>query len=149
MNKTKFTTIVATVCLCLSGCAKEKKSKDRGNANEMYERICKLTKEYTEKLEAADDSTAWETTCADFEDKLDKITFSYPPDTDLLLTEGQNDTINSLLHDYVTARDRRIHGITHPIMESDTLVDTLPLTAETVVLEATSGKEDASRSRGN
>ena len=144
MRMTKFTAILAATCICLYGCTQEKKSKDRSGANEMYERICKLTVEYTEKLQAADDSASWETTCRDFEDKLDKITFSYPPDTDLLLTEGQNDTINTLLQEYVEARDRRIHGITHPIPVADTLVD-----SDSLAMETTASTEDASRSRGN
>lgn len=97
---------------------------DRSNASEMFERICKLAKDYTDKVEEAQDSAAWAMACIDFEDKLDKISFSYPPDTDLLLTEGQNDTIHSLMQEYVKSRDGRIHEILHPIVQMDSLADT-------------------------
>lgn len=121
MNKKVLITIFTAGCICASGCTYEKNKKDRSKADDMFQRICKLTKDYTEKLESAEDSAVWATTCIDFEDKLDKISFSYPPDTDLLLTEGQNDTIHSLMQDYVKTRDSRIHEIMHPKIELDSL----------------------------
>lgn len=128
------------------GCTPEKKSKDRRQANDMFNRICKLTREYTEKLSESPDSSAWADECAEFEEKLDKISFGYPPDTDLLLTEGQNDTIQSLLLEYIKARDGRIHDILHPKVELDTLVN-----ADSVVTETISevNQADASHNLGN
>lgn len=122
--------VIALVCLCAFGCTKEKSRKDRSEATAMYERICKLTVEYTEKLEAAPDSADWASIGAEFEEKLDKISFSYPPDTDLLLTEGQNDTIHELMQEYVKARVERIHGILHPLAEADSSAVTDSLAVE-------------------
>ena len=115
--------VISLVCICGFGCTKEKKYKDRSDANDMFGRICKLTKDYTVKLTESQDSSTWATTCIEFEDKLEKINFSYPPDTDLLLTEGQNDTIHALMLEYITARDEKIHSILHPIIEIDSIVD--------------------------
>ncbi|MDE5996811.1 MAG: hypothetical protein K2G77_01215 [Muribaculaceae bacterium] len=108
---------------CFCGCKPEKNIKDRSEATEMYGKICKLTKEYAESLTNAPDSSAWALLCNEFEEKLDKISFSYPPDTDLLLTEGQNDTIHLLMLDYIKARDERIHDILYPVVELDSLTD--------------------------
>ena len=105
------------------GCKPEKKYIDRSEATEMFARICKLTEDYTQKVIESKDSLNWATLCSEYEDKLDKISFSYPPDTDLLLTEGQNDTIHSLMLDYIRARDERIHEILHPVVELDSLID--------------------------
>ncbi|MDE7345297.1 MAG: hypothetical protein K2N48_00975 [Muribaculaceae bacterium] len=129
MNIRLLYAILAAGFICLSGCTQEKKSKDRGNATDMFERICKLTKEYTEKVEQAEDSASWAAACIDFEDRLDKISFSYPPDTDLLLTEGQNDTIHDLMQEYVKSRDGRIHEILRPVVELDslTVTDSVPV----------------------
>lgn len=124
MNRYLLTAFIAAGCLCMAGCAKEKKENDRSQATEMYNRICRLTEDYTDKLENAPDSADWATVCDEFEEKLDKITFSYPPDTDLLLTEGQNDTINLLMQEYVKMRRQRIAGILHPQAENDTLPET-------------------------
>lgn len=149
MRKIVIATILAAVWLGAISCSKETKSKDRSNAKEMYEQICKLTKDYTEKVADSPDSASWAATCAEFEDKLDKVNFNYPPDTDLLLTEGQNDTIYSLMMAYLEARDGRIHRILHPIALTDTIVNADSI----MILESEAEREliqaDASRSRDN
>ncbi len=138
--------VLGIACICSYGCSQEKKNKDRDEATDMFNRICKLTEDYTGKLKEAPDSSNWATLCSEYEDKLYKINFSYPPDTDLLLTEGQNDTIHSLMLDYIKARDERIQNILHPIVEADTLQTDSTNVAET-------GNEvsqaHASRNHGN
>lgn len=127
--------IMAAVSVFLAGCAKENSKQDRSDATDMFGRICRLTKEYTEKLEAAPDSADWAAVCSEYEEKLDKISFSYAPDTDLLLTEGQNDTIHFLMQEYVRIRDQRIHGLLHPEPEVDSLASADSLEA----VESTEG----------
>ncbi len=149
MRKIWVAAAIAAVGMSATNCSKETKHKDRSNAKDMYERICELTKEYTEKVADSPDSASWAAICVEFEDKLDKVNFNYPPDTDLLLTEGQNDTIYSLMTAYLEARDGRIHRILHPVIETDTL----SVSDSVMSLEAEAEREisqaDASRSRGN
>ena len=123
MKKSIFIAVISIASLCIAGCSKEKKYVDRSDAKEMFERICKLTSDYTEILANSADSLSWAKATSEYEEKLDKINFSFPPDTDLLLTEGQNDTIHSLMLAYIKARDERIHEILYPIVEVDSLVD--------------------------
>ena len=122
MKKTFLFTLIAIICSCLAGCKTENKVKDRSDADKMFARICKLTQEYTEKLSEASDSATWAQVYNEFEDKLEKISFSYPPDTDLLLTEGQNDTIQNLLEEIVKVKKEKIHDILHPFVECDSLL---------------------------
>ena len=112
---------MAAACVAGAGCKKENKVTERGDANEMFARICRLTEEYTGRLRSAPDSADWAAVCSEYEEKLDKISFSYPPDTDLLLTEGQNDTIHTLMQEYAKERKNRLHGIMHPKVEIDSL----------------------------
>ena len=121
MNNRVLTAVMAATCLLSAGCKGEGKADDRTQAEEMYARICELTKTYTSRLETAPDSTDWAAECSEFEEKLDKISFSYPPDTDLLLTEGQNDTIYVLMQEYAKVRNRRVRGLRYPDAEADTL----------------------------
>ena len=122
MKKSLVTAVLAAACVWVLGCGRENSEKDRSQADEMFLRICRLTKEYTARLEEAPDSADWAETCSEFEEKLDKISFSYPPDTDILLTEGQNDTIYMLMQEYVKARGRRIRGILYPEAHTDSVV---------------------------
>lgn len=109
----------------LASCSSEKQKKDRRDADDMFGKINALISDYTLKVSEAKDSASWAEACSEFEEKLDKVNFSYPPDTDILLTEGQNDTIQSLLQEYVNARDIRIRDILHPKIENDTISDSL------------------------
>ena len=120
MKTSAITAIIAAVSVFGSACGREKGVDDRTQAEEMYARICELTRAYTEKLHTAPDTTDWAALCGEYEEKLDKISLSYPPDTDILLTEGQNDTIYSLMQDYSKARSRRVYGLRFPEDEPDT-----------------------------
>lgn len=112
-------------------CGSEKKVKDRSAARKMFAEITSLTKSYTSRLENAGDSATWAKICTQYEDSLVKINFSYPPDTDLLLSEGQNDTIATLTRGYIKARDERINAILHPAMPTDT-IDTIQIAKDTM-----------------
>lgn len=131
--------------ICMSGCTSEKKTKDRSDANDMFFRICKLTKDYTVKLTEAPDSASWEDLTSEYEDRLEKINFSYPPDTDLLLTEGQNDTIHNLMMEYIKARDLRLNELLHPIVE----VDSLSEIDSSMEIDSNLNEASASRSHDN
>ena len=104
-----------------TGCGGNKKVKDRAGAHELYDAVTSLTKSYTARVAAAADSASWAMICGEYEDSLDKVNFSFPPDTDLLLTEGQNDTITSLIGEYIRVRDERIHSILYPAEPSDSI----------------------------
>lgn len=136
--KVLIKTLAVALCVCASGCKQEKQVIDRSLADEMFHRICRLTEEYTDRLESAPDSADWAELTVEFEDRLDKISFSYPPDTDLLLTEGQNDTIHHLMQEYVKMREERIYGLLHPEPELDSLAEADSVSADESPSDVTS-----------
>lgn len=121
MGKYLNFTLAAVLACSAIACTPEKKEKDRSASQDMFDHITSLTKSYIHKIEAAEDSAAWVRVNLEFEDSLQKVNFSYPADTDLLLSEDQNDSIVRLTRDYVKARDSRIRDIIHPIMPADTI----------------------------
>lgn len=121
MRRLLYVILAAVVSLVAVGCGNGKKVKDRTEAHELFDAVTTLTKSYTAKIAAAPDSAGWAMLCEEYEDSLDKVNFSFPPDTDLMLTEGQNDTITSLLATYVRVRDERIHSLLHPVEPSDSI----------------------------
>ncbi|MDE6696302.1 MAG: hypothetical protein K2K25_05430 [Muribaculaceae bacterium] len=151
MRKTCIGLILVAMTM-LASCSAEKQKKDRRGADDMFGKISALVSDYTQKVSEAKDSASWADACSEFEEKLDKINFSYPPDTDILLTEGQNDTIQSLIQEYVNARDLRIQELLHPIIETDSIADSLAINADNIPeiqSQTTVSHSGASRSPGN
>lgn len=100
--------------IALSSCSGGNKGEDRSAADSLFKAVTALTESYTAKISEAPDSARWASLAKEYEDSLVKINFSLPPDTDQLLTEGQNDTIYQLTEAYIAARDARITAILHP-----------------------------------
>ncbi len=145
MRNTVYIAAMLLAGIMTVGCTSEKQKKDRTEAEDMFRNISILVSHFTTKVETAPDSASWAKVCVEFEDSLDKISLSYSPDTDLLLTEGQNDTIQSLIQAYLTAKNSRINEIMHPVVEEDSISDSTVLTDESLEIS----QADASRSRGN
>lgn len=99
------------LAVCLAGCGPRARVKDRSEALSLFNEVTSLTERYTAKIAVAPDSASWAQLSAEYEDSLDKVNFTFSPDTDLLLTEGQNDTIVTLMSEYVRVRDERIHRL--------------------------------------
>lgn len=108
-----FSVVLIGACVA-AACASENTAKDRSEACDMFGEITSLAKSYILKVGCAPDSAAWADVCMEFEDSLDKVNFKYPADTDLSLSEGQNDTIANLLRAYMKARDERLDFLMAP-----------------------------------
>lgn len=83
------------VALLLSACngsvADQQEANDQ--SDRLYHASLSLIAAYTDSLRLASDSAAVNETFQRFQQELDSLNQSVPPDTDLLLTEGENDTI--------------------------------------------------------
>ena len=134
MKKVKIHAINLLILLSVCGCRTETKTVDRSGASEMYARMSRLTENYTKKLASVSDSASWANLCKEYEDSLDKISFSYPPDTDLLMTEGQNDSVHKLMEEYIRIREEKIEEILHPYLPADTIpVDSVEMNKSEMV----------------
>lgn len=131
-------TAATMLAIGVVGCSGGKHTEDHSEADSLFQAVTSLTEEYTSKVATATDSAEWAAITSEYEDKLEKINFRLPADTDLMLTEGQNDTIFRLTEAYMAVRDARITAILHPVAP----VDSLP--NEDLV-----NVEDASRNPGN
>lgn len=112
---------IFAVTIATAGCSGKKQTEERSSADSLFKAVTALTGEYTVKITEATDSAEWATIAKEYEDSLEKINFSLPADTDLELTEGQNDTIYQLTEAYIAARDARITAIMHPKAPVDSL----------------------------
>lgn len=101
--------------LLLCACSEGKVVESHPDADRLYADTRRLVAVYSDSLEAAADSAEVEALFTRFQQRLDSLNFSVPPDTDLQLTEGRNDT---LFVDIMGLRDLYRRRLTAP---SDTL----------------------------
>lgn len=81
-------------CMILISCSKkEEEEKSISYADQLYERAIKLAKLYRDSIARATDSTSVKELFSNFNLKHTELVFSYPADTELSLSEAQNDTI--------------------------------------------------------
>lgn len=94
----------------LASCSRgdNREDGDRGDAPRLYSKTLALAKQYADSLRAAPDSTAAIDIFRRFHSELDSLNFSVAPDTDLLLTEGENDTIYRRLQQLRALYDGRL-----------------------------------------
>lgn len=100
--------LLSAFLAAMGGCGRADKEKDRTAASSLFMHTVKLADRYAVKIGNAPDSARLAELSREFEDSLEHLNFSYPPDTDLLLTEGQNDTIYRCVQKIVEARKRRL-----------------------------------------
>lgn len=121
MRSLFYFVIGGVVALCVAGCGSDGKAKDREEANGLYEAIKSLTITYIAEMSAAPDSATWARLCSEYEDSLVKVNYSFPPDTDYLMSEDQNDTITILMENYVKTRQEKIQSILYPLSPTDSI----------------------------
>ncbi|MDE6341358.1 MAG: hypothetical protein K2K93_03490 [Muribaculaceae bacterium] len=135
--KQQIATLAFVIMLMASGCTPEKKSKDRSAGDDLFRHTVALAERFALRMENTPDSVSVSDLYVEFEDSLEKLNFSYPPDTDLLLTEGQNDTIHDRLMRLIEVRDERLQTFMRRSMPADTIP------SDSLI------SEDASRNPGN
>lgn len=107
MNKIDITTIsriasaaflVSLLALCpiFGGCTSQSDDSHKADAAALFDSLHRLTRRYADSIKSAPDSAAAAALFRRYETRLEKIAFSAPPETDLYMTEGQNDTLYML-----------------------------------------------------
>ncbi len=135
--KLKSAAIYLGVFLIASACTAEKKNKDRSAGDDLFKRTVALADRFALRMENCPDSVSIETLYSELQDSCEKLNFSYPPDTELLLTEGQNDTVHQSLLRLIEVRDEKLNTLLRRSMPADTIP------SDSLILE------DASHNPGN
>lgn len=86
--------IIPLICF---GCNKNHKTETGEEARILFSKSADLIKEYQQKLLQAKDSASLDSLSEQFEKKIIDINFSVSPETDLKLTEQENDSLYNLL----------------------------------------------------
>lgn len=97
---------VSAICglSVITGCNRGDTGYTNGEETRLFEESVKLLKLYTDSLSQAKDTALIDGLMIRFREKLDRINNSVPPETDMHLSEGQNDTLASMTRSLLDAR---------------------------------------------
>lgn len=92
----------------LAGCRNSGSGHDHAMARRLFEKSASLILLYTDSLRNVADSASLKRMNEDFQDKITKINFEFPPETDLDLSQQENDSLVNLLDSLVAVRNEKI-----------------------------------------
>lgn len=108
MKKNNFIFILGCCGLFLLSCESREKKETRQFANQLFDKSVSLFLEYQQKYKSAPDSLAVDSLSEIFEKQLVEINFSFPPETDLKLTEEENDSLFELARKLILIKNERL-----------------------------------------
>lgn len=119
---------IMIVLMCLS-CSRRHEPISHEDAGKMFEKSINLLILYTDSISNAADSTQVEGLLNAYEYKINAINFEFPPDTDLRLTEEENDSLIKMTDRLVAARKERLKHFSQPpvinVSDSVSITDTI------------------------
>lgn len=101
----------AALLLTACGGATEEQQDTTDDSDRLYHASLSLIAAYTDSLRNAPDSTAVNEKFQRFQQELDSLNRAVVPDTDLLLTEGENDTLYMRITALVEIYNNRLKGL--------------------------------------
>ena len=110
------------ICLifALGACNKQAPVELPDESDSLFNGMTSLTMAYIDSITAATDSASAIDAFNRFNTLADSVNFSVPPDTDLLLTEAENDTLYKLISHLTTTYHEKLHSLSLHLV-SDTV----------------------------
>lgn len=121
MKRSVLNLLIPAILLFTEGCAEKPVETLAPEARDLYKKSADLIRSYTDSITRAEDSVSWAAIDHRFEERLTKLNFKYPADTDLHLSQGENDTLYILTTRYVRAKAEAHTRILRGPLPADTL----------------------------
>lgn len=106
------------------GCGRQTDDSARIHARDLYLKSSRLLRAYCDSMAASRDSVSLLNLESRLKESLTRLNFEYPTETDLQISEGENDTLANLTSRYVSLRDSMLYLFAHPISTADSLSST-------------------------
>lgn len=103
---------ILILCAAAASCTHDNTSQRDPYAIRLYEQSRQLLLQYTDSFQSARDTAAIARIEKSYHDKLLKINFSVPPDTDIRMSEGENDTLYMLTKKMLVVKEKRLKKLT-------------------------------------
>lgn len=104
--------ILAVILLLgIDACKRNSECVHNREARRLYEESLSMISFYADSLKNAKDSVAFFRLRDDFEERLAKLNFQFPSDTDLQITEQENDSLYQAFQRYIALRDGKLEQL--------------------------------------
>lgn len=107
--------------LLLVSCSRHANEAQESDAEMLYARLKGVTERYIDSVKVAKDSVALRELMERYEAKFDKESFATAPNADLMMTEGQNDTLRQLQARLLRLHNERLSALSHEHLATDTI----------------------------
>lgn len=102
-------------------CSHSEESGRHRDARTLFEKSLEISMAYSDSLKMAKDSAEVERLSTAYEESINRLHFSYPPDLGLQISEGENDTLTSVTMRFVAKRDSLLKSFAHRRVETDSV----------------------------
>ncbi len=116
-----FPAILVALLIMLAACTQTSNESRNSEARRLFFQSVKLVKQYSDSIKAANDSATIHRLDSTYLARLTELNLSLPPELDIQLTEGENDTLFKLTKTYVELRSRRLRKATPPALSDSTI----------------------------
>lgn len=99
------------VALAFVSSCSEHRQDDRSQPDELFARTVEIVKKYTDSLRSVPDTAAIARLTDSYEAAVTKLNLSYPPETDMRMTEGQQDSIWRYTRKFLEVKRSRIRHL--------------------------------------
>lgn len=126
MNIKKFyPAVIFLFLIIISACKINKHEKDHEMSSQLFSKTVQLINHYTDSINNTQDSASLKRMKIQFNDKLAKVNFQFPADTDLGLTQEENDCIIHMLDRLVIIINRKdsiISSLPRDTIENESII---------------------------
>ena len=111
--KQSFLACLTSMLLIVGGCSNPKTIDNKSESDKMFIELKELLLLYSDSLKNASDSASITNIVDRYESELTKTIYKYPAESDLQLTQGQQDTIASLTDNFVAIKRLKYSNLLH------------------------------------
>lgn len=117
MKKIYFPVIFLSTIVMVS-CGKKQETEDYTEAAQLFENSATLLTDFTNQIRMSKDSLIVDSLSELLDKRLTEINFSVPPQTDLKLSEQDNDSLYVLMKNFRSAKKLRLEELSRITVDS-------------------------------
>ena len=118
----KIAGVIATIVISLlASCASDTSNVRHDDARRLFRESVRLLNSYCDSMRTASDSASIRRIEDECRDRLMRLNMDMPAETDMYLTEGENDTLYILTKNFVIIRNRQLKKALPSTVGSDSI----------------------------